>query len=135
MKPIDLPAAFAAAPTSSGAALFLDSFVAGPCRIGVVARARGSTDGAWERHDGGDELLVIVRGRAIFTIRREGGETEVVEVGPSQALRIPRGAAHTAHVLDDLHVLFVSPGEGNHVWSEPTKQGTRGASGARSSAP
>ncbi|MDC0672718.1 hypothetical protein [Nannocystis radixulma] len=117
MKVIDLPAAFAAAPTAPGAAEFVAEFVAGPCRVGVVARGQGASDGAWERHDGGDELLVIMRGRAIFTITRLDGATEVVEVGPAQALLIPRGAAHTATVLDEVHVFFVSPSEGNHEWS------------------
>ncbi|WAS91202.1 cupin domain-containing protein [Nannocystis punicea] len=129
MKVLDLPAAFGAAPTAPGAALFLAAFVAGPCRVGVVARTRGSTDGAWERHDGGDELLVIFKGRARFTIEPVDGATEVVEVGPAQALLLPRGAAHSAEVLEDLQVFFVSPGEGNHEWSAPTNDAIRSEHG------
>jgi mannose-6-phosphate isomerase-like protein (cupin superfamily) len=117
MKVIDLHASFAAQPVP-GAPLFLASFVAGPSRVGVLTRSAGSRDGAWERHDGGDELLVIVRGRARFKFELPDGATEIVEVGPAQALLIPRGAAHTATILEDVHVLFVNPCEGNHEWDD-----------------
>ncbi|KYF87084.1 hypothetical protein BE20_27110 [Sorangium cellulosum] len=105
--------------THPGAPRILGSYAAsGPCMVGVVTKAAGSTDGSWERHDGGDELLVILRGRATFTVNLPDGTTEVTEVGPGQALLIPRGAAHSGHIADDVCVLFVTPSDGNAVWSD-----------------
>ncbi|XYH93549.1 cupin domain-containing protein [Sorangium sp. So ce1128] len=118
MSALDIAGALASL-TDPGALRILGSYAAGgPCMVGVTTRAAGSTDGFWERHDGGDELLVILRGRATFTINLPDGTTEVAEVGPGQALLIPRGAAHSGRVADDVHVLFVTPGDGNSMWHE-----------------
>ncbi|WP_437545016.1 cupin domain-containing protein [Sorangium sp. So ce367] len=109
----------AGAPAAAGAPRVLGSFAAGgPCMVGALKKVAGSTDGAWERHDGGDELLVVFRGRATFTICLPDGTTEVVEVGPGRALLIPRGTAHSAHIVEDVHVFFVTPREGNVEWSD-----------------
>jgi hypothetical protein len=45
--------------------------------IGVM-RADGSVGGRWERHDGGDELLVLMAGRCTVTVRRPDGRTRSI---------------------------------------------------------
>ncbi|WP_437499030.1 cupin domain-containing protein [Sorangium sp. So ce1099] len=118
MSALDIAGALASL-TDPGALRLLGSYTAGgPCMVGVTTKAAGSTDGFWERHDGGDELLVVLRGRATFTIALPDGATEVTDVGPGQALLIPRGAAHSARVADDVHVFFVTPGDGNSTWRD-----------------
>lgn len=99
---------------------------AGPCMVGVATKPSGSTDGFWERHDTGDELLVVLRGRMTMTIRPASGDerAHTIEVGPGQGVLLPRGAAHSARITEDVHVLFVTPTEGNAVWNEPAAGGS-----------
>jgi hypothetical protein len=55
--------------------VFAGFALAGPAMIGVM-RADGRVGGRWERHDGGDELLVLMAGRCTVTVRRpDGGHT------------------------------------------------------------
>jgi mannose-6-phosphate isomerase-like protein (cupin superfamily) len=99
----------------------LTSYVsAGPSMLGVATKLAGSTDGFWERHDMGDELLVVLRGRMTMTIRAASGDesAETIEVGPGQIVFLPRGAPHSAHIIEDIDVLFITPTEGNAVWNE-----------------
>ncbi|XXX78428.1 cupin domain-containing protein [Sorangium sp. So ce134] len=118
MSVLDIEGALAS-PAHPRAPRILGSYSAsGPCMVGALTVPADSNDGSWERHDGGDELIVILRGRATFTIRLPDGTTEVAEVGPGQALLIPRGAAHSGHVAEDVQVFFVTPSDGNVTWTD-----------------
>ncbi len=88
------------------------------CMIGVVKIKAGSTEGFWERHDGGDELLMLIQGRMRFTIRSCDGQEEVLQVGSGDMVLIPRGSAHTACIAEDIHAIFVTPDEDNAAWSD-----------------
>lgn len=91
--------------------------LAGPAMIGVM-RGDGSVGGRWERDDGGDELLVLMSGRCTVTVRRSDGRQTVHYAERGDVLLIPKGSAHsfTLHT-PEVHVLFVTPREGNRTWS------------------
>ena len=97
--------------------IFASFVLAGPAMIGVM-RADGSVGGRWERHDGGDELLVLMSGRCTVTVRRSDGRQTVHYAERGDVLLIPKGSPHsfTLHT-PEVHVLFVTPREGNSTWS------------------
>lgn len=82
--------------------------------LGVIRIEAGSTDGSWERHDGGDELLVILKGHVRFRQYTARGETQQFELRAGDVLFNPRGVAHGGEVLEDLEILFITAREGNH---------------------
>jgi mannose-6-phosphate isomerase-like protein (cupin superfamily) len=65
----------------------------------------------WERHPAGDELVVQLSGRAIL-VQEIDGVSHRIELGPGEAAINPRGAWHTADVIEAGRVLFVTPGLG-----------------------
>ncbi|WP_338425718.1 cupin domain-containing protein [Sphingopyxis kveilinensis] len=86
--------------------------------VGVIRITNESAADMWERHDDGDELLFIVEGRMIMTVREQGGEV-ALEAGAGDLLFIARGAGHTAQVLsDEVRLAFLSPVRGTTVWNE-----------------
>ncbi|WKE64747.1 cupin domain-containing protein [Gallaecimonas kandeliae] len=86
--------------------------------VGVIRVTNTREPHQWERHDKGDELLVLLSGSFRMTLRY-GHVEEIYTLNPGNALLIPQGVAHSAE-LDSEHidVLFVSPGEGSIEWSE-----------------
>lgn len=83
--------------------------------VGVVKIS--AADGFWERHDGGDEILVILQGRMDFTLRYLD-TTETLSVDAGDILHIPQGVAHGAKIYEEAHILFFTPKEGNVSWTE-----------------
>ena len=88
-------------------------------RVGVirVTQARGA--GAWERHDHGDEVLILLAGAVTMTLRDADGRTEDHAMSNGDVLIIPRGVAHhaTLHTAE-VQVLFVTPRTGTREWSD-----------------
>jgi mannose-6-phosphate isomerase-like protein (cupin superfamily) len=90
----------------------------GPVMAGVIRIDADSVKGFWERHDGGDEILVILAGRATFTIRSADGDMRL-EVGPGDALCVPRSMAHNAVLhTPALDILFFTPRDGSAAWTD-----------------
>lgn len=65
----------------------------------------------WERHPAGEELVVLLSGRADLVQRLAGGEHRI-SLGPGQAVVNPAGVWHTADVHEPGQALFVTPGRG-----------------------
>ncbi len=110
----ELPAAAA-----GGAARLLGEYASdGPAMLGVVRIGAQEAQGFWERHDGGDEVLLLLEGRMTFTMQLPDG-AESFEVGPGDAVFIPRGVSHTSVLhQDEVRILFVTPREGNVAWND-----------------
>lgn len=66
----------------------------------------------WEKHPAGDEMVVLISGRANFLLRRESGDESVVLEEPGSYVIVPRGTWHTAHIAQTTRLLFITPGEG-----------------------
>lgn len=90
----------------------------GQAMTGLVCIGAGSTDHFWERHDGGDELLLVMKGAACFTAVRKDGVAETLNIGAGDLLILERGEAHQAHISEDLHIMFMTPRDGNVSWSD-----------------
>ncbi|WP_394844802.1 cupin domain-containing protein [Pendulispora brunnea] len=105
-----------------------DYAVDGKAMLGVIRIPRERTGGFWERHDGGDEILVLLEGRCTMTLRPSEGPEKSHELGPGDALLIPKGVAHSgkAHT-PEVRVLFITPREGNVEWhDDPARNNVTG---------
>mgnify|MGYP002713039081 CR=1 FL=1 len=87
----------------------------GPLVSGVIRIAANTTDRFWERHDGGDEILMILKGEATFTLDDGRGE---FPVRAGDMIFMPKGVAHNAKITKDLEVFFITPTEGNVDWED-----------------
>ncbi len=63
---------------------------------------------AWECHPDGDELVIVLTGRATF-LQEMDGDTVSTDVGPGDAIVNPRGVWHTANVTEPLRAIYVTP--------------------------
>lgn len=74
----------------------------------------------WEMHPEGDEVVVLMSGRAEMVLDREGRHEAVTLSEPGQHVLVPRGTWHTARIAEATTMLFVTPGEGTR--NEPLAQ-------------
>jgi len=64
-----------------------------------------------EMHPDGDELLFLVSGRVQVTLELDDGVRDL-EVGPGEALVVPRGVWHKVHLLEPGQLVHITPGPG-----------------------
>jgi mannose-6-phosphate isomerase-like protein (cupin superfamily) len=86
---------------------------------GPPPRIDGITVGTWitdgraphggERHDDGDEVLVLVSGAVTVVLETDAG-AEAVDVTPGHAVVVPRGVWHRVVVRQRSHIVFLTPG-------------------------
>ena len=58
----------------------------------------------WHRHEGTDELFLVLRGRLRIQMR-EGA----VEIGPGQMYVVPKGVEHCPVADEETHALLLEP--------------------------
>lgn len=63
---------------------------------------------AWECHTEGDEIVIVLEGKAEF-IQEIGGEERRTGVGPGSAIINPAGVWHTADVEEPLRAIYITP--------------------------
>lgn len=93
-----------------------DAYVAKHCVGGEVGRLvtmHTTTEnwGSWETHPVGEELVLVLSGRAEFIQLVDGVERRVV-VGPHETIINPAGVAHTANVIEPFAALYITPAPG-----------------------
>jgi mannose-6-phosphate isomerase-like protein (cupin superfamily) len=78
----------------------------------LVIVSTGEGDWAhWEMHPKGDEVLVLLEGRARMLFEADGGE-QVHDMAPGATLVVPAGTWHRAVEQRDMRMLFITHGEG-----------------------
>jgi mannose-6-phosphate isomerase-like protein (cupin superfamily) len=96
--------------------------------VGAIRVTRARVSGAWERHDHGDEVLVVLSGACTATLRDAEGRVTERSLSTGDVLIVPSGVAHhfTLHT-DEVRALFVTPSTGTVEWSDdgPTAEVTR----------
>jgi len=65
----------------------------------------------WECHTLGDEIVIVLEGKANF-IQELGGEQVVLSVQAGSAIINPRGVWHTADVSEPLKAIYITPAKG-----------------------
>ena len=73
----------------------------------------------WEKHPAGDELVVLMSGRAEFVLRRADGDETVELNEPGEYVIVPKDTWHTAHIEEDTSMMFITPGEGTQNAASP----------------
>ena len=73
----------------------------------------------WEIHPAGDEVVVLLSGRATMVLRTGSGDVTVDLEGAGSYLVVPRDTWHTARVSETTKMLFITPGEGTENVEDP----------------
>jgi quercetin dioxygenase-like cupin family protein len=81
-----------------------------PGRLVVVEHSTTHWD-HWESHPAGDEVVIVLSGRAEL-IQRIDGEDRRTTLGPGDAIVNPAGVWHTADVLEPMSAVYITPGPG-----------------------
>jgi len=82
-------------------------------RLVMMGELDASWD-TWERHPAGQEVVVLLSGRADLIQEIDGAEHRV-ELHPGQAVINPTGVWHTADVHEPGRGLFITPGSGTET--------------------
>lgn len=70
---------------------------------------------SWECHPNGDEIVLLVSGRATFILETPGGNTWLTLARAGDFAFVPRGTWHTAHTDTETTMLFITAGEGTMI--------------------
>jgi mannose-6-phosphate isomerase-like protein (cupin superfamily) len=73
-----------------------------------VAKVQGSL--AWHRHEGEDELFLVLKGR--LRIELEAGP---VELGEGEMFVVPKGVLHNPVAEEECHLLLIEPKATRHT--------------------
>lgn len=79
--------------------------IAGDVNDSQVRLAKLMGEFVWHRHEGEDELFLVVQGRLRMRFR----DREDALVGPGQFLIVPRGVEHLPIAEEEVHVVLVEP--------------------------
>lgn len=63
---------------------------------------------AWECHTDGDEIVIVLEGKADF-IQEIAGQEQRIAVGPGSTIINPIGVWHTADVKEPLKAIYITP--------------------------
>lgn len=86
----------------------------------LIAAHRFSADWpTWERHPAGDEIVMLMSGKAELVLKAGAGDASVILEAPGSYVIIPQNTWHTARVSQPTQMLFVTPGEGTENLENP----------------
>lgn len=75
--------------------------------------------GGWERHPAGDEIVMLLAGKATMVVKTEAGTERVLLAAPGDYVVVPRGVWHKAETDGPCRLLFITPGEGTEHSKAP----------------
>jgi uncharacterized cupin superfamily protein len=78
-----------------------------PGRLAMIESSPGDWP-AWECHDEGDEIVIVLDGEGDF-LQEIGGETRSAPFGPGSAFINPAGVWHTANVRKPMRAIYLTP--------------------------
>jgi len=84
--------------------------VQGPGRL-VMIETTPSNWMHWECHTLGDELVIVLEGKANF-IQECAGENQVLAVEAGSTIINPKNVWHTADVVESLKAIYITPCKG-----------------------
>jgi len=73
----------------------------------------------WEKHPAGDEMVILLSGKAQFLLRGKTGDESIMLEEPGAYLIVPKDTWHTARISQPASVLFVTSGEGTQNDATP----------------
>jgi mannose-6-phosphate isomerase-like protein (cupin superfamily) len=107
-----------------GGGEFWSQLMSGNAADAGIQRLMGSANGrllsalpmsadwtSWEMHPAGDEILLMLEGKATFVLDLPEGFREVA-LGAGRLLVVPKGVWHTARVSEPSQLLAITAGAG-----------------------
>lgn len=75
--------------------------------------------GVWEIHPKGDELVILLTGRAEFVLKTKADDESLELTEAGAMVVVPANTWHTAIINEPTSMLFVTPGEGTQNETSP----------------
>lgn len=90
-----------------------EAYIAKHCKPGapgrlIMVESTPTNWGAWECHTEGDEIVIVLEGKAEFIQEIEGKQRRTA-VGPRSTMINPAGVWHTADVHESLRAIYITP--------------------------
>jgi quercetin dioxygenase-like cupin family protein len=90
-----------------------ESYIAKHCTPGapgrlIMIQSTPTSWGAWECHTEGDEIVIVLDGKAEF-IQEIDGEQRRTAVRPGSTMINPAGVWHTADVEEPMKAIYITP--------------------------
>ena len=90
-----------------------EGYIAEHCTPGAPGRlimvsATPTNWSAWECHTEGDEIVIVLEGKAQF-VQELGGKERRTAVGPGSTMINPAGVWHTADVEVPMKAIYITP--------------------------
>lgn len=70
---------------------------------------------SWEIHPHGDEIVMLLSGKATMVLEKESGNEQVELEQQGNYVIVPANTWHTAKIHSATRLLFITPGEGTQV--------------------
>jgi len=84
----------------------------GAVMVGVARLKRDTIHALWERHDGGDEMLVVI---LLLTLEDDAGAVVDRELAAGEGAWVPTGRKHRYTAIEKATIIEVSTPELNDV--------------------
>ena len=95
---------------------FWPDVIAGKRSLGgrlIMASPLAEDMNHWERHPAGDEILLLLSGRAIVVLEAQAAEDdEEIAMAAGEAYIVPRGRWHRVKAVEPGEMVFMTPGAG-----------------------
>jgi quercetin dioxygenase-like cupin family protein len=90
-----------------------EAYIAKHCTMGapgrlIMVESTPTNWGAWERHTEGDEIVIVLEGKATL-IQEVNGVQNRTTVGPGSTMINPAGVWHTADVEEPMKAIYITP--------------------------
>jgi mannose-6-phosphate isomerase-like protein (cupin superfamily) len=92
--------------------------VVSPYRDGAIYAGHYSGSSEWERHECGDEIVLVLEGTTTVVLLSSGSE-EHVPLGAGEVVVVPKGMWHRFEGSKSLKVMSVTPAPTSHVLERP----------------
>lgn len=89
-----------------------------PYRDGVISVGYYSGNSEWERHPGGDEIVMAIEGSTTLVLLVKG-EQHRVALHPAELVVVPQGYWHRFETSTRLKVMSVTPQPTEHSLETP----------------
>ena len=89
-----------------------------PYRDGVISVGYYSGNSEWERHSGGDEIVMAIEGHTTLVLLMDG-EQHRIDLNPGELVVVPQGCWHRFENSTLLKILGVTPQPTDHNLNLP----------------
>ena len=96
--------------------------VVSPYRDGSIYVGHYSGSSEWERHESGDEIVLVMEGTTTVVLLGAGagaGAEQHVQLGAGELVVVPKGVWHRFESSKSLKVMSVTPSPTGHVLERP----------------